>query len=94
MIDNQLEPYWRADDAFRAVTRYLRSRGASNVTSPEYGALPLDAKQRTELWIAMYVPDTNPEIAARFPERIVALDGTLPAHERGDEVYGALRVRS
>jgi len=34
------------------------------------------------------------ELAARFPERIVALDGTLPEHELAEEVYGALRVRS
>jgi dTMP kinase len=34
------------------------------------------------------------ELAARFPERIVALDGTLPAEELAEEVYGALRVRS
>ena len=34
------------------------------------------------------------ELAARFPERIVALDGTLSAHELAGEVYGALRVRS
>jgi len=34
------------------------------------------------------------DLAARFPERIVALDGTLPAEELAEEVYGALRVRS
>ena len=34
------------------------------------------------------------ELAARFPERIVALDGTLPAEKLAEEVYGALRVRS
>ena len=34
------------------------------------------------------------ELAARFPERIVALDGTRPADELAEEVYGALRVRS
>lgn len=32
------------------------------------------------------------ELAARFPERIVVLDGTRPADELAEEVYGALRV--
>ena len=34
------------------------------------------------------------ELAARFPERMVVLDGTRPAEELAEEVYGALRVRS
>jgi len=34
------------------------------------------------------------ELAERFPERIVVLDGTLPAEMLAEEVYGALRVRS
>jgi dTMP kinase len=34
------------------------------------------------------------ELAARFPERIVVVDGTLPAEAISEEVYGALRVRS
>lgn len=34
------------------------------------------------------------ELAARFPERIVALDGTRAPDELGEEVYAALRVRS
>jgi len=34
------------------------------------------------------------DLAARFPERIVALDGTLPAEELAEEVYGAVRVSS
>jgi dTMP kinase len=34
------------------------------------------------------------ELASRFPERIVALDGTRPADVLAEEVYGALRVRS
>jgi dTMP kinase len=32
------------------------------------------------------------ELAARFPERIVVLDGTRPAEDLAEEVYGALRV--
>ena len=32
------------------------------------------------------------ELAARFPERIVVLEGTRPAEELAEEVYGALRV--
>jgi dTMP kinase len=31
-------------------------------------------------------------LAERFPERIVVLDGTRPAEELAEEVYGALRV--
>jgi dTMP kinase len=34
------------------------------------------------------------ELAVRFPERIVVLDGALPAETIAEEVYGALRVRS
>jgi len=34
------------------------------------------------------------ELAARFPERIVCLDASLPAEVLAEEVYGALRVRS
>jgi dTMP kinase len=34
------------------------------------------------------------EIAARFPERIVVLDGARSASDLAEEVYGALRVRS
>ncbi|HLE98580.1 MAG TPA: dTMP kinase [Gaiellaceae bacterium] len=32
------------------------------------------------------------ELAARFPERIVVLDGARPAEELAEEVHGALRV--
>jgi dTMP kinase len=32
------------------------------------------------------------ELAARFPDRIVVLDGTRPADELAEEVYGALPV--
>jgi dTMP kinase len=34
------------------------------------------------------------ELAARFPERILVLDATLPADTLAEEVYGALRIRS
>jgi dTMP kinase len=34
------------------------------------------------------------ELAERFPERIVSLDGTRPAEELAEEVYGALRARA
>jgi dTMP kinase len=33
-------------------------------------------------------------LAARFPERIVVLDGTRPAEALAEEVHGALRIRS
>ena len=32
------------------------------------------------------------QLAERFPDRIVVLDGTRPAEELAEEVYGALRV--
>jgi len=34
------------------------------------------------------------ELAARFPERILVLDATLPPQTLAEEVYGALRVRA
>ena len=34
------------------------------------------------------------ELAARFPERIVVLDGNRPAEELAEEIHGALRIRS
>jgi len=34
------------------------------------------------------------ELAERFPERIVVLDGTLPADDLAEEIHGALRIRS
>ena len=38
------------------------------------------------------VDDGYRRLAERFPERIVVLDGTRPAEELAEEVYGALRV--
>jgi len=37
------------------------------------------------------VAEAYRELAARFPERIVVLDGARPAEELSEEVYGALR---
>jgi dTMP kinase len=34
------------------------------------------------------------ELAARFPERIVVLDGTRSPEELAEEIHGALRIRS
>jgi dTMP kinase len=34
------------------------------------------------------------ELAARYPERIVTLDASLPAEALAEEVYGALRARA
>lgn len=34
------------------------------------------------------------ELAARFPERIVVLDGTRSPEELSEEIHGALRIRS
>lgn len=34
------------------------------------------------------------ELAARYPQRIVALDASLPAETLAEEVYGALRARA
>ena len=69
MTDNRLEPYWRADDAFLETGRYLRSRGAVNVTHPAYTRLPIDTHALTELWTSMYAPDTNAAIKAAYPEQ-------------------------
>jgi dTMP kinase len=40
------------------------------------------------------VADGYRELAARFPERIVVLDASLPPESLAEEVYGALRVRT
>ena len=40
------------------------------------------------------VADGYRQLAARFPERIVVLDASLPAETLAEEVYGALRVRA
>lgn len=40
------------------------------------------------------VADGYRQLAARFPERIVVLDASLPADTLAEEVYGSLRVRS
>ncbi|MDA1061496.1 MAG: hypothetical protein O2895_01050 [Chloroflexi bacterium] len=57
--------YWRADDAFRQVSRYLHALGAANAPDPAYRHLVADELQRTELWVSLYVPDTHPRLAAR-----------------------------
>lgn len=40
------------------------------------------------------VADGFRQLAARFPERYVVLDASLPAETLAEEVYGALRVRA
>jgi dTMP kinase len=40
------------------------------------------------------VADGYRQLAARFPERIVVLDASLPAEALAEEVYGAVRVRA
>ncbi|MQA00983.1 MAG: hypothetical protein GEU80_16990 [Dehalococcoidia bacterium] len=83
MLDNDLEEFWRADDAFLAVSRYLQSRGLARVVHADYRSLHLTDEQRTELWASMYVPEAVPEVIERFPEQWLA-----PMDLEGDrEIY-------
>jgi hypothetical protein len=61
--------YWRADDAFRQLCRYLHAHGAANSRDPAYRHLLPDATQRLELWAALYLLDTHPRLATRFDGR-------------------------
>jgi hypothetical protein len=72
--ENEIAPFWRADDAYRQVARYLHARGAARDASAGYRTLPLDDTARAELWAAMYVPDGHPEVAERFPQQWLADD--------------------
>ena len=69
MADNQLEPYWRADDALLEVMRYLHSLGASKLKHADYTALAIGDNARAELWASMYAPDNNAAIVTAFPEQ-------------------------
>lgn len=66
---NDLDAFWRADDAWLATTRYAHGCGLANIDHPDYRRLPLDAAALTELWVATYVPDTNPRVFERFGEQ-------------------------
>jgi Fe-S-cluster containining protein len=67
--ENAIEPYWHADDAWRATVRYLYAHGVANISHPSYRALPLATAERAELWASMYVPDADPQVVARYPEQ-------------------------
>lgn len=67
--DESLEEYWRADDAFRQLCRYLFSVGAANSPDPAYRHLLPDASQRLQLWAALYLVDTHPALGARAGEQ-------------------------
>ncbi len=62
-----LDEYWRADDAFRHVCRYLHTLGAANSRDPAYRHLIAGDEQRLEFWAALYLPDAHPRLATRFP---------------------------
>ena len=62
--DESLGEYWRADDAFRQLCRYLFTVGAANSPDPAYRQLLPDASQRLQLWAAIYLVDTHPALAA------------------------------
>jgi dTMP kinase len=51
-----------------------------------------DRLEREDLDFHVRAGEGYRELAARFPDRIVVLDGTLPAEDLAEEVYGALPV--
>ena len=67
--DESLGEYWRADDAFRQLCRYLFTVGAANSPGPAYRQLLSDPSQRLQLWAAIYVVDTHPALAAGAAEQ-------------------------
>lgn len=82
--------YWRANDAFSTVMAYYRSRGAARMGHAGYRALPLGEPELTQLWAAMYLPDSDPAITGRFGEQWRA-----PLDVAGDrEVYRLLLARA
>ena len=62
-----LDEHWRADDAYRQICRYLHALGVANPRDPAYRHLLPDEARRTELWAALYLPDTHPRLASRVP---------------------------
>ena len=87
-----LDEHWRADDAFRQVCRYLHALGVANSRDPAYRHLLSDEAQRTELWAALYLPDSHPRLAARAPELTeLAEQWRAPLDIEGDRaLYRAL----
>ena len=69
MADEGLDEYWRANDAFSALIAYYRALGASQTGDSSVDALPLSDADRGQLWGAMYLPDADDEIRARFGEQ-------------------------
>ncbi|MSQ36298.1 MAG: hypothetical protein EXR63_04045 [Dehalococcoidia bacterium] len=70
VVENEdVAEYWRANDAFSAVASYYRSRGAGNFDDPRYRSLPLPQADLTQLWAAMYLPDSDPIVRERYPEQ-------------------------
>ena len=59
--------YWRATDAYWPVENYLVSHGAARIVHPGYTRLP--SAPSAEIWRALFLPDDDAEIAARFPEQ-------------------------
>lgn len=55
MLDNGLEPYWRAGEAYRAVAQYLHKAGLANLRNSTYRPLPLSPGERLAFWTALFV---------------------------------------
>ncbi len=68
-VGSEAFEYWRANDAFSATLAYLRSRGAARVQVEGYRPLPVSDADLTQLWAAMYLPDSDATILQRFPEQ-------------------------
>ena len=65
--EEDVAEYWRATDAYWPVENYLVSLGAARIAHPQYRRLP--AEPSAEIWRALFLPDGDPEIAARLPEQ-------------------------
>lgn len=54
MLDNDLESYWRASDAYAAVVQYLHKAGLANLGGSAYRRLPLAPDARLTFWTALF----------------------------------------
>lgn len=69
MEGNELNEYWRANDAFNTITNYLMSRGAAMLGRADYRPLPVADAVLAKLWATMYAPDRDAEVRERFREQ-------------------------
>ncbi len=82
MTDNDLAPYWRADDAYRATAQYLHKLGLANLGGSAYRRLPLAPDARLTFWTSMF---THPgpyaaalEATLDTADALVAASGLTP----------------